>query len=69
MAATGGLTEQFYAYNEDGMDFWGFVDGASGLQVVHPGSRRFIPYPMEVGDVHQRFLVFEFMAGLAYVRD
>ena len=46
------------------------MDGASGIQVVHPEAVKYLPYPMEVGDVHQDSLTFEFMAaGLTYVRD
>ena len=69
VAATGGLTEQFYAYNEEGMDYWGFVDGASGLQVTHPEAIQFIPYPYAAGDVHSDSLEVEFMAtGLSVFR-
>ena len=69
VAATGGLTEQFYAYNEEGMDFWGFVDGATGLQVTHPEAIQFIPYPYAAGDIHSDSLEFEFMAnGLSVFR-
>ena len=69
VAATGGLTEQFFAYNEEGMDFWGFVDGATGLQVTHPEAIQFIPYPYAAGDTHSDSLEFEFMAsGLSVFR-
>ena len=63
VAATGGLTEQFFAYNEEGMDYWGFVDGAAGLQVTHPEAIRFVPYPLAAGDIHSDSLEFEFMAS------
>lgn len=67
---TGGINEAFYEYNPDYFGFWGGVDGASGAQVVHPEVVEYLPYPMEVGDVHQDTLVFDFMvSGLAYVRD
>ena len=67
---TGGINESFYEYNTDYFGFWGGVDGASGIQVVHPEAVKYLPYPMEVGDVHQDSLTFEFMAaGLTYVRD
>lgn len=67
---TGGINESFYEYNPDYFGFWGGVDGASGIQIVHPEAVRYLPYPMAVGDVHQDSLEFEFMAaGLAYVRD
>ena len=66
---TGGLNENFYEYNPDYFGFWGGVDGATGAQVVHPEPVEYLPYPMEVGDVHQDTLVFDFMMlGLAYVR-
>ena len=45
------------------MDYWGFVDGASGLQVTHPEAIRFIPYPYAAGDIHSDSLEFEFMAS------
>jgi len=68
-AATGGLTEQFYAYNEGGMHYWGFVDGAEGLQVALPEPLRFVPYPFAAGDVHIDSLEVEFMAsGLSVFR-
>ena len=63
VAATGGLTEQFFAYSEEGMDYWGFVDGAAGLQVTHPEAIRFVPYPLAAGDIHSDSLEFEFMAS------
>ena len=67
---TGGINESFYEYNPDYFGFWGGVDGASGIQIVHPEAVRYLPYPMAVGDVHHDSLEFEFMAaGLAYVRD
>jgi hypothetical protein len=67
---TGGINEAFYEYNPDYFGFWGGVDGASGAQIVHPEVVEYLPYPMEVGDVHQDTLVFDFMvSGLAYVRD
>ena len=67
---TGGINESYYEYNPDYFGFWGGVDGASGIQIVHPEAVRYLPYPMAVGDVHHDSLEFEFMAaGLAYVRD
>ena len=67
---TGGINQAFFEYNTDYFGFWGGVDGALGAQVVHPEVVEYLPYPMEVGDVHQDSLVFDFMvSGLAYVRD
>ena len=69
-AQAGGINEAFYEYNADYFGFWGGIDGASGAQIVHPEVVEYLPYPMEVGDVHQDTLVFDFMvSGLAYVRD
>jgi len=68
-AAGGGSNLAYYDFNTEGMDFWGGVD-ASGVQVVHPEPLTFIPFPFEVGSVHQDSLSFEFSAfGMAISRD
>ena len=67
---TGGINESFYEYNPEYFGFWGGVDGASGIQVVHPEAVKYLPYPMAIGDVHQDSLSFGFMAaGLAVERE
>ena len=67
---TGGINESFYEYNPEYFGFWGGVDGASGIQVVHPEAVNYLPYPMAIGDVHQDSLSFGFMAaGLAVERE
>ncbi len=67
---TGGLNENFYEYNPDYFGFWGGVDGATGVQVVHPEPVEYLSYPMGVGDVHFDSLTFEFLVnGLSYTRD
>ena len=66
----GGTNESFYEYHPEYFGFWGGVDGASGIQIVHPEAVKYLPYPMAVGDVHEDSLSFEFMAGgLAYERN
>ena len=60
---TGGLNLSFYEYNPDYFGFWGGVDGASGIEVVHPEAVKYLPYPFAAGDVHEDQLTFEFASG------
>ena len=62
-AQTGGVNSSFYEYNPDYFGFWGGVDGATGIQVVHPEAVKYLPYPFSVGDVHADQLTFEFIGG------
>lgn len=62
-AQTGGVNSSFYEYNPDYFGFWGGVDGASGIQVVHPEAVEYLPYPFSAGDVHADQLTFEFIGG------
>ena len=39
------------------------MDGASGIQVVHPEAVEYLPYPFSDGDVHADQLTFEFIGG------
>ena len=62
-AQMGGVNASFYEYNPDYFGFWGGVDGATGLQVVHPEAVVYLPYPFAQGDVHEDQLTFEFTGG------
>ena len=62
-AQTGGVNSSYYEYNPNYFGFWGGVDGASGIQVVHPEAVEYLPYPFSEGDVHADQLTFEFIGG------